>query len=144
MDASSPRRRTTRSTWRSTRFGWTRLTSAFSLLEYFPNSNTVASPTPTTANPASVNIVTALEGMSRAFTQRFGNGSLVLPTGTPFGNAREGFGRQPLGFTRYQVLATLLDPRTGVSLAYGVPEGEKEAAWKNLAAYALEAGGGHR
>ena len=56
-----------------------------------------------------VNIVSLLQ----AFEQRFGTfDSTLRPTHEEFGNAIEGFHRQPRGFTESQCLASLLDIRT--------------------------------
>ena len=83
-------------------------------------------------------IIKALEELRDAFNQRFGDGSRVLPGNTPHGYARTASGKQPVGFTLHQVLATAVDPRVGVSKLYGVPESEKADVWTALGSYSLQ------
>lgn len=67
--------------------------------------------------------------------------------GTQITNFREGPRRQPLGFTRLQVLAQVCDPRLHENL-HGIPPEEHDAVWKILEAelteVALKAAAKHR
>ena len=89
-----------------------------------------------TADPNAVNIVACLMTMNTAFVQRFGNGTNVVPVGTPYGNADEGLRRQPKGITLWQAFATCLDVRT--KDLYGIPPVEHPALWDMLSGMAVD------
>ena len=65
-------------------------------------------------NPNRVNIEECLTKMLMAFTERFGDGTIVIPLNTPYGNAVEGNRRQPCGLTLWQCITSGLDIRTKV------------------------------
>lgn len=50
--------------------------------------------------------------MMKVFVDKFGDGTRICSFGALGENAREGIRKQPQGFTKNQVLATALDPRT--------------------------------
>ena len=70
------------------------------------------------------------------FNKKFGDGTKVTVFGPNGTNASEGPRLQPQGFTRKQVLATALDPRT--MLLYGIPATEHARVHALLLAEAVQ------
>ncbi|CAN0246127.1 unnamed protein product, partial [Discosporangium mesarthrocarpum] len=72
-----------------------------------------------TSSDTLFNMRVCCQQMLGNFESWWGDGNVVTP--------REGRGDAPVGFSRGQVLATALDPRTKV--LYGIPEEEHPAVW---------------
>ena len=85
--------------------------------------------------PNSSNIIECLEAMIAAFTERFGNGTDVVPLNTPYGNAYEGTRRQPKGLTLWQCISSGLDNRS--KDLFWLPNDEHQNVWDAIGKMAL-------
>lgn len=73
--------------------------------------------------------------MLTVFNEKFGTGTDIAVFGENGSNARAGARQQPEGFTKPQVLATALDPRT--KHLYGIPSAEHATAHRLVISQAV-------